>query len=351
MFELTVLGDWLSTGAIAAGNLFRPSAAAGNAELDSDEVAEIVKIEVIPPVTGGGVVEELRDIKLYLDGKLHDYINVIGTDTFNQNVPITNDFSNPPVFLGTPMIDAINQGNPLVNAICPKFSDDVRVQATAGAGGISANFRIRLWGYRYELDQLTRLFGSSLGGQLSVVDRRRDRTLSLTKPTVTINKENWTQLPGGLDQAVPKIFTFFRYAFNANPTTPNVPYQFRFDTGNVDSEDENLRFEYDRFDKALLVENLGVRAAANSLNTFIWIDGERHPDSAYPTLLNNNRLHFGRGNPLLPATLPLYYPTYKLDKPYFIWNDIGYIAHTDNGVSIPANNVAISLSGRLIEIS
>lgn len=350
MFELQVLGDWTSVGAIAAGNLFRPTALAGNAELDSSEVAEVQYLEITPPVTGLGVVENLQNVRLILDGKEHPFININGTDTYLMQPPFTNILKNGITNFGVPLLDAVRQGNPLLLGTCPKYSKDLRVQAQAGAGGISASFRIRAWGYRYELDQLRGILGDSIGGSLQIADNRNRRTLELFKSPVVPSKDTWTQLPGGLDQAVPKVNHLARYAFNVNATVVNIPYQFRYDTGDVLIEEENMRFEYDRISNALLVEGIGTNAPANLLNTFLNIDGEDRPDSRFPTEQNNNPLHFGRGNPLIPANIPLYYTVRPFDKPYLIWNEIGYLAAVDNGVSIVANNIAVALYGTIIEM-
>lgn len=358
MFELVVLGDWLNTSAISAGNLYRPTSVSGNGELASDEVGEVVFLEVVPPVTGGGAVENLENIKLILDDIEHPWINLQGTDTYLMTAPRTNIKTNPYFNtqneilynFGMPMVDAVNSPAPLLMATCPKFKNDLRIQAQAGSGGTSANFRIRAWGYRYKVDQLNMLFGAVIGGQVGFNDRRNNRTLQFIKPDVPISKTAWTQLPGGMDQAVPKIQHFSRYAFNANATTANVPYQFRYDVGNVGSNDQNMRFEYDRFNNALLIERLGVRASANLEEVFLNIDGEDRPKSRIPTLSGLNPIHFGRGNPILPASQPLYYQVPKFAKPYLVWNEIGYFAIVDNGSTVGANNVIAAMTGTHIEM-
>jgi hypothetical protein len=351
MFELEVLGDWTSIAAIAAGNLYRPTALAGNAELDRTEVAEVVYLEIIPPVTGLGVVEDLRNVRLILDGKEHPWININGTDTFLMAPPYTNIFKGGVIKFGTPLVDAVKTGSPLLLNSCPKYAHELRVQAQAGVGGITANFRIRAWGYRYETDQINRLLGDSVGGSFSVIDTRNNRTLDQFKIPVVPSVDTWTQLPGGQDQAVPKINFLYRYAFNANATTVNTPYQFRYDVGNVALDEENMRFEFDRVKSALIIQGLGVRAPANLLQTFFNIDGWERPDRRYPTQQNNNPFHFGLGTPLLPAGIPMYHAVRELDKPYLIWNEIGYLASVDAGVAVPANNIAVSVYGVMIEMS
>lgn len=351
MFELQVLGDWTNVAALAAGTLYRPTAIAGNAELANNEVAEVQFLEIVPPVTGLGVVENLENIRLILDGKEHTFINISGTDTYLTQPPTSNLFHNCVINFGMPLVDAVKAGQGVLYGTCPKFSQNLRIQAQAGVGGTTAPFRIRAWGYRYELDQLIGVLGNSVGGSFSVYDSRNNRTLDQFKVPVVPSKNTWTQLPGGLDQAVPKVNFMYRYAFNVNATTPNVPYQMRYDTGNVLIEEQNMRFDYDRVKSALIVKGLGVRAPADLLQTWFNINSYERPKSRYPTQLNNNPFHFGRATPFLPATEPLYYTVKTLDKPYLIWNEIGYLAVQDDGVSIPANTISTSIFGTIIEMS
>lgn len=351
MFDLQLLGDWTNVAALAAGTMYRPTSLAGNAELANNEVAEVAYLEVIPPVTALGVVENLENIRLILDGKEHTFINISGTDTFLTQPPTTNAVNGYSVNFGMPLFDAVRAGNPVLLGTCPKFSQNLRVQAQAGVGGTTAAFRIKAWGYRYEIDQLAYLLGDSIGGSFSVVDSRRNRQLDSFKIPIIPSKNTWTQLPGGLDQAVPKINFLYRYAFNTNATVANIPYQMRYDTGNVGLEENNMRFEYDRIKSALIVQNLGVRAPVDLLNTWLNIDGDDRPKKRYPTQQNSNQFHMGRATPMLPAAMTLYYSVKKLEKPYLIWNEIGYVAIVDDGVAVLAGAACLSIAGTIIEMS
>lgn len=349
--ELQILGDFLHTGTQAAGTVWRPTAQEGNAELDSHEVAEVVFMEIFPPVTSTGVAEPLEEIHLVLDDKSHEeYISILGTDTYLMCPPKNNIFKNGLLAFGTPMIFAVKGGSPLYEGVCPKYAKSLKIEAKAGAGGITQDYRIRLWGYRYPVQELSRLIGS-VGGKLEIRDERTNRTLTVEKPSIAVSWETWTQLPGGLDQAVPKINPLIRYARNANATTPNTPYQFRYETGDVAARTENLYFPFDIWKQALVVHGLGVYAPANLAWTFLNIDGKDRPKKRIPTTQYNNPLHFGRAYPILPADLPLYYTIPKFDRPYLIWQDKGYVAVQDNGTSIAANQITVALSGLLIEMA
>lgn len=350
-FELQLLGDFVHTGAQPEGTVWRPTAQSGGGELDSHEVAEIVFIEIVPPVTDAGAAEPLENIVLVLDEKPYSpYINILGTDTFLAFPPATNAVWGEILAFGTPMVNAVKGGAPLLEGICPKYSKSVKVETRAGTGGITQDYQIRLWGYRYPVQELARLIGV-VGGTLEFRDLRTNRSFSVTKPQITPTWETWTQLPGGLDQAMPKINPLVRYARNANATTPNTPYQFRYETGDVATREENLYFPFDVENKALIVKGLGVRAPAHLESTFLNIDGKDRPKKRFPTTQNLNPLHFGRAYPPLPAELPLYYTIPKLDRPYLIWQDKGYVAVQDDGTQIPANQITVALNGVLVEMA
>ncbi|MGQ9698294.1 MAG: hypothetical protein ACUVRO_09900 [Armatimonadota bacterium] len=351
-FELQVLGDFLHTGSQSEGTVWKPTPQSGKAELESNQVGEVVFVEIFPPVTTGGVAEALENIILVLDGKPYgDYINLIGTDTHNFCPPLTNAMNGQILAFGTPLVNVVKgRGvSALLEGICPKFNKTVTIEARAGAGGISADYRIRLWGYRYPAQELDRLIGK-VGGMITLFDDRTNRKLSLKKDTVQATWETWTQLPGGLDQAPPKIFPLVRYAKNAKATTPNTPYQFRHDTGDVATREEDLYFPFDIEEKVLVIKGLGVRAPAHLKETFLNIDGKDRPRSRIPTTQFNNPLHFGRAYPLLPNDVPLYYTIPKFDRRYMIWHDKGYVACQDDGTQITANQIVVALNGVYIEI-
>lgn len=359
MFDLEVLFDVERTTSLAAGNVFRPTAADGNGELASDEVGEIIAMEVVPPVTGGGTVENLEDIRIKLDDVEHPFVTSNGTDTTLMNPPETNIIGTEPglistgsiIKFGEPIIDHQRSSQPLLDSTGLKFKDKVTITAETGTGGTTANFRIRLWGMRYKIDQLVPLIGNTFGGSFSIRDRRRQRTLRAFKQPIEINQVKWTQLPGGLDQQVPKINPRLIFSENDKATTANIPFQLRFDTGNVSSERRNLRFDFDRFNNAFLVTHTGINSAANMSNAFWNVDGDDFPKSKWPITQNLNPKHFGRG--ISPGFNPdslVYRATPELEKPLLIWDEIGFLAITDNGTSVSANVVQASVFGKFIEM-
>lgn len=348
MYHAQVLGDWLITGAQAAGTIVKPLARDGNSELDAHEVAEVVFLEIVPPVTGTGVIENIKRVSLILDDLRHPHISISGTDT-SLMAPLRQNTIGNIVAFGIPLIKAARGGAPLLEGTCPKFSRNLRIEVLIGAGGTTADFRVRAWGYMYDTTVIQKIITPELGGEVVINEVRRQRVLKITKEAVALTKETWTQLPGGLSQAMPKINPLVRNATNAKATTVNIPYQMRFDTGDVATTEENMRFDFDRVPTSLLLKGLGVRAPANLKEIFLNIGGDDYPEKRIPATEFLNPVHFGKAYPIRPLSDPLYFPVPKLEVPSLITGEIGYAAIVDNGTAISANDVMVAINGVLIE--
>ncbi|GAI10937.1 unnamed protein product, partial [marine sediment metagenome] len=235
-----------------------------------------------------------------------------------------------------------------------KYAEHITFECLAGAGGITGDYRIRLWGYVYKVNELPAVFGTMLF-PARLVDRARGRTLTLSKDSIPVTEKTWKTLPGGKDQSIPKINPFVRYAFNKKVTDgKSGDYQFRYDTGNVDDIDESLYFDFDSLE-ALFVEGLGIRAdAAGHLEkTALLIAGDYHPKGLMPTTYADNPLHFGLTYPFIFNTLPenpFFYPIPKLDKPYLVWGEKGMVIVRDDGTVVAANDLIVALDGIRIEM-
>ncbi|GAI42110.1 unnamed protein product, partial [marine sediment metagenome] len=250
--------------------------------------------------------------------------------------------------------------------------------------GASQQYRVRLWGYVYKAAELPTAFnGGMMLFPAALNDRTRRRTVIINKPInprtrtqdIPINGDTWQTLPGGVNQAVSKINAFARYAYNARATDGlQGDYQFRFTQAGVIDENENLYFEFDDMD-ALLIQGLGVSPSFDTLmppapgvfpnlaRTGLRIDGDYHPKgpttrlSMFPTDGLMNQLNYGWlpvvWNTVAPiAPLDVYVAIPKLDKPYLIHNEIGYVTIRDNGVAVPAAplGVTVALTGIRIEM-
>ncbi len=343
-YELRVLADYTHTGAQAANTWDRPTPRSVLGELERDERAEVVFAEIFSPVTGAGVAEDLRKVIPVLDGERYgEYVSLSGIRDSVMVPPKQHIWGAKLYSFGTPM-----SNNPILSTTL-KYSHTLTYEALAGPAGITQPYRVRFWGLVYKVEELSRVFGTMLF-PTSLVDKARQRSLDLVKGAVVVNGDTWKTLPGGKDQAIPKVNPLIRYAFNANATDgKSGDYQFRYETGNVIESDEEMWFEFDEKD-ALFVEGVGVRAPANLAVTALKIAGDYHPKGLIPTTQFNNPLHFGWASPLFPATIPLFYAIPKLEKPLLIWDEIGIVIVQDNGVIVPANSIVVALTGIRIEM-
>ncbi len=346
-YELRVLADYLG-GAQAVNVWARPTPATVVGELERDERAEVVFAEIWSPVTGAGVEEELKKIIPVLDGeKYGEYVSLSGIRSSVMAPPKGRIWGAKLYSFGTPM-----SSNPLLSTTL-KYSESITLETLVGATtAITQPYRIRLWGYIYKVGELSRIFGTMLF-PAQLVDRARNRVLTISKAAIPVNGDTWRTLPGGKDQSIPKINPLIRYAYNLKATDgKSGDYQFRYQTGNVAESEENLYFDFDSLD-AILVEGLGIRpdAAGNLAKTALKIAGDYHPKGLIPTTLTNNPLHFGWADPFFPDTIPLYYAIPKLERPYLIWNEIGQVIAQDGGTTAVVINALIAaLTGIRIEM-
>ncbi|GAI12225.1 unnamed protein product, partial [marine sediment metagenome] len=247
--------------------------------------------------------------------------------------------------------------------------------AAAGITGASQGYRVRLWGYVYKTSELPAAFnGGVMQFPAYLSDTARRRIVNISKAPIPINGETWQTLPGGVNQGIPKINPFARYAYNALATDGlQGDYQFRFTQAGVIDENENLYFEFDDKD-ALLVEGLGVSPSFDTLmppagvfpnlaRTGLRIAGDYHPKgpttrlSLFPTDALINQLNYGWLPVVLNVAAPIapldvYVAIPKLNRPYLIWNEIGYVTIRDNGVAVPADpaGVTVALTGIRVEM-
>ena len=369
-YEMRLLVDALHTGGQAADTWWRPTPLAVGGELESGERAEIVYAEIWSPVNGVDD-EALKKIVLIADGEeLGKYISLCGVRAAVMAPPKDRIFGRQLYSFGSPLDITQAIQNPLANTTI-KVKQNVTVATLAGPASavppespITQDYRIRLWGKVYKETELPR-FGQ-MGFPAYLTERTRNRTMLLSKAAIPINGATWLTLPGGKDQAIPKINPFARYAQNLLATDGmQGDYQFRLQTGNVLEEQENLYWEFDELD-ALFVQGLGVKAGAipylatNIGRAGLRINGDYHPKgpttrlSLFPVTVGINELNFGHLAPMAPVSHPYYASIPKLPQPYLIWNEIGYVVVRDDGVGAIAlaipNNVIVALTGTRIEM-
>jgi len=352
-YEMRVLADYTHTGVQVANTWARPSPRDVNSELERDERAEVVFAEIFPPITGGAEELLIKVIPL-LDGqRVSEYVSLSGIYSSNMAPPRSSIWGGRLYSFGTP-----HNSNPLLSTTL-KYSEHITIECLAGNANINADYRVRLWGYVYKVNELPTVFGTMIF-PASLTERARARTLTLSKAPIPVNGTSWKTLPGGKDQAIPKVNPFIRFAYNLLATDGIAgDYQFRYDTGRVADSDENLYFEFDALD-ALLIESIGVRpdgALGNLAETGLLISGDYHPKGLIPTTFGDNPLHFGLVYPFIheeagaPLEIPFYYAIPKLDKPYLVWNEKGLLVVRDNSVAaVAVNGVVVCLTGIRVEM-
>ena len=179
------------------------------------------------------------------------------------------------------------------------------------------------------------------------VDLRRPEHADWTtvfEKRVEVNLNNWTGLPGGLDQGSPSIMPFVVVAKNANATTPYREYQL--DEDNVVFKETALYRDYQDATEALLLEKVGVVPATNlNYTKFTFMGLMYEPSHETKPLPDYNDLpppmyynaNIEMKNPG-PADIP---DTYGL-----ILNTKGGVAIVDSGTAVSANAVKILAYGK-----
>lgn len=364
--ELELLGRFVYSaadlGQLAANTEWRPSARDGTAELGSRLIGEIVKARVYPPRNADGSAQALDDIWLILgDTDTREYVNLTGNHDFLMTPPDTHLVRGAwydEYAFGEGIVDVLQdvQAGLAVNAVLRnttlKYLDAVTIVARAGSTPVTVDFAVELWGYRYDIEELPKILPArSLPGAVDVLEVARDRRLTLSKGALPITRDTWLQLPGGPRQSVPRIMPFARWARNARATTARTPYEFRFETGDVDSPYRNLYFDFEANpSRALLVERFGVRWPTGWGHAWVHNTGdkihEEHPRGRFRVAQFANPVHFGAAQPLYPDGLPLYFPIPRLaGHRMLIHRDKAFVAVQDSGTPVTANSIVVALAG------
>ncbi|GAI63904.1 unnamed protein product, partial [marine sediment metagenome] len=153
-YELRVLADYTHTGIQAANTTTKPSPRDVLGELERDERAEVVFAEIFSPVDGGAE-EALKKVIPVIDGeKYGEYVSLSGILSSVMTPPKRSIWGGKLYSFGTPM-----SNNPLLSTTL-KYSETITFECEAGATQITGDYRVRLWGYVYKVDELSRVFGN-----------------------------------------------------------------------------------------------------------------------------------------------------------------------------------------------
>lgn len=369
--ELQLLAEFTRTTPLNAGVPWEPSPREGGGELDTREMAEVVFFEYDAPHDGTGVPGEQDLLAFYpvLDGdRFPQFMWFPGRYSLNFWPRRQHVHNGEYLTLGDSLVDVLRSPNPdITRATTLKYKRHFSIVALAGASNVTYPFRIRAWGYRYKEDEFRKLVTDpatgtvrdTLDGTITIRDPLRDRTFQINifpegGGRRQVTWDTWDTLPGGPKQDKPRVFPFFRYARNAQPTTVNVRYDFRRDQGFVARDEENLYFNYDLEKTVLFVRGLGVRAHPALKSIWIHVSGdpvtEVHPRGAIPATYGDNPIHFGHASELYPVDYPKWFTIPRFGRGLLIWNEKAWVSILDRGTSIPANGVTVAMNGTIIEL-
>ncbi len=356
--ERQVLFDTLQVAALAAGATEQPNPT----RPEVNEVWEIDQIEVFPPVTPAGVVEDLLYVYPMVDGQdLRNYVQFNGRDDNllapPQDRTRPNNMGRRLVSLGLPIWAPPVAAQGMLSTTL-KVKETFSIYGVAGPGGpITQPRRYRAYGYRYREADLVKFAGIAALTVVPFQDRHTGRVVNASK-AVGLSKADWDKLPGGRNQSKPSIYPFMRFAQNLAVTTPNPRYFFdSLIAGQVVGDIENLWFRFAEKD-ALIVRSLGLRTTDNNIaRVGLYIDGLDRPRylqnavGGWPATRLNNPFQFGSVVPKEPPAVgAFYYPLGDFDSPYLILNEQGGPFVLDNGALAAALSTIVALGGIRIEL-
>ena len=359
----------VSVGAISANILAQTTAD----RLDNGVSEEICYAIITSPLTTAGVGEALEFVEPYIDGKSYDGGNQLQVrgDLDASQMPPQELFTAEKVLgpegtgtrrsaliygLGLPDLavmamdsgqgkDARGKGlgnNILRNTtVKVKAGGTIAAQYKCGNSATTDNSIIEFWGYKYHSESalteyMARVYGRS--HQISMFDKNAMRQYNLTYDPVPAIVENWPKLIGGQDQGGKPgsqliIKKLIRWTRNAKATTVNQRYDLDFESGNVDNEYNDMKFE-PKDDKLIIIAKLGILAGSNHQQTFIKVNGEDILN-AY-TSPNYNALIFGRDGETATA-LEVYNHRFRgmpSINPVYIHGETGKVQFLDDGTAI-----------------
>lgn len=311
-------------------------------ENSPNEVLEIFRIEIIPPVdTSTNTIKKLREVGLLINGEKYPYIHA-------NSVMLPAEHPNNPsvaIDLGVPLLHRRITGvipSPLENTTVKlKEGDTLGVYAVADEA-ITQDFTVIIKAARVKgADVLVREAGSVYDASFML-----DNDV-YTKPAIPISPDNFNELPGGMGQSKPAIYPWITYARNKQATTANTWYDFDYPNF-VDREWQDLSFNLVNKTRAYIIRYLGVLPDSNSSKTRIYVEGrETNPEFVtrplpeenffFPAMTYdvavNNGLKSAGPRKLVPERL--------------IHGVKASIQHVDNGTSISANGVEVHVYGAI----
>lgn len=314
-------------------------------ECSPNEVLEVFRIEVVPPVdTSTGTIKKLREVGLLVNGEKFPYIHA-------NSVMLPLEHPNnvgKAVDLGVPITWTSLLGKqPSIfesTTVKLKEGDTLGVYAVADEA-ITQNFEVVIKASRVRgADVLARVTGG-----VYTISFALDNDV-FTKQAITITPSTFNELPGGKAQSKPAIYPWVIYARNSKATTPNVWYDFKYPDF-VGFEWQNISFNLVNKSKAYLIKYLGVIPHSNMKAVRFFKEGrETNPEYVVRPLPEQNffppaMFYDTNVNAGLKHAGP------KKLFPEMLYHGVkGGVQVIDNGTSIPANGVEVHVYGIVFEL-
>jgi len=160
------------------------------------------------------------------------------------------------------------------------------------------------------------------------------------------NIDEWTTLPGGLNQGIPNVMPFVVHARNKDATTPNVEYFFERDK--VLPPGTELFRDYRNVNEAIIIDYMGVIPHDNLSKVGFKYEYLTGPEPVMPI----------EYPPYVFRPPMLYDASYNIENPGpvdvpitegLILKTRGGVYIKDNGSSIPSESVEIMVWGKRIQ--
>jgi hypothetical protein len=309
-------------------------------ELPPDEVLEIYRLELIPPVNADtGIIRKLRYVTLMIEDKEYESLrisSIMAPLEHPLNVGAAINFGIP--YLHRPLTGVTPTA---IEGVCPKVARGQKLAIkTVADEALTESYAIVLKAARIRgASKLLEVVGTP------TIDASFTLDTDTYHKTVPVSLESFDELPGGLRQSKPQIFPWFTYARNRQATTANTWYTFDYDTY-AQYPWMELTWNLVNKEAAYLVNYLGIIPHSNSKALRLYIEG-RMTNPEFTTRPLPEKNYFP------PA---MYYDTAvntnlkksgpkKLLKP-FLFNGVkGAIQVIDNGTSISADGVEVMVYG------
>ena len=335
--DFTVLAEFKHTGTLSAGNRWYQET-----KLERNQAAEITTVEIFAPTDDSGNPEDLDRIIPVIDGKSLEDIIALPGHYDRLITPPWNGVVKWRFYFGTPGVRDPRRNTTL------KAARSIGIEAYAGDSDVTGDFLVRFWGYLYEEDEaLKDQFGDTVyGEETTIYEDTRGKAVSFTKEEVEVSTKNFDQFVGGINQKPPKVMPFVRFGVNANATTPNEEYVYRYETGNVDGKWMDMYWDLDE-DEAVIILRAGVRSV-----DYLKYFGIRIGDNVFPKGYiradrATNKFHFGLAD-IYGYSKAQWFGLPRWELPLLIHDEIGRVVIKDDGTSIAADQVWVAVSGYMI---